>query len=45
MLKYDPLFDNIRKEEPFQNILLNIEAKYLAEHERVKKWLEENNML
>jgi tetratricopeptide (TPR) repeat protein len=43
--KHDPLFNNIRNEERFQKILQNIEAKYQAEHERVKKWLEENNML
>jgi tetratricopeptide (TPR) repeat protein len=44
-LKYDLLFDSIRNEERFQKILQNVEAKYQAEHDRVKKWLEENNML
>ena len=39
--KHDPLFDSIRNEERFQKILQNMEAKYQAEHERVKKWLEE----
>ncbi len=39
--KNDPLFDSIRSEERFQKILQNMEAKYQAEHERVKKWLEE----
>jgi len=43
--KNDPLFDNIRNEEQFQQILRNMEAKYQAEHERVKKWLEEQGML
>jgi TolB-like protein len=43
--KYDPLFNSIRTEEPFQKILQNMEAKYQAEHERVKKWLEEQGML
>ena len=46
MLKQqDPLFDSIREEERFQKILQIIEAKYQAEHERVRKWLEENDML
>ena len=29
----------------FQQILGNVEAKYQAEHERVRKWLKENDML
>jgi TolB-like protein len=44
-LKYDLLFDSIRNEERFQKILQNVEAKYQAEHERVRKWLEEQGML
>jgi tetratricopeptide (TPR) repeat protein len=43
--KHDPLFASIRNEERFQKILQNMEAKYQAEHERVKKWLVEQNML
>jgi TolB-like protein/Tfp pilus assembly protein PilF len=43
--KQDPLFDSIRNEERFQKILQNMEAKYQAEHERVRKWLEEQGML
>jgi TolB-like protein len=43
--KYDLLFDSIRNEERFQKIQQNIEAKYMAEHERVRKWLEEQGML
>jgi tetratricopeptide (TPR) repeat protein len=43
--KYDPLFDSIRNEERFQKILQNMEAKYQAEHEGVRKWLEEQGML
>jgi len=38
------LFDSIREEERFQKILLNMEAKYQAEHERVRKWLEEQDL-
>ena len=44
-IKYDCLFDSIRNEERFQKILQNVEAKYQAEHERVRNWLEEQGML
>jgi tetratricopeptide (TPR) repeat protein len=44
MFKHDPLFDTIREEERFQAILRDVEAKYQAEHERVRKWLEEQGM-
>ncbi len=44
-IKGDPLLDNIRDEPEFQQILQDVEAKYQAEHERVRKWLEENDML
>jgi tetratricopeptide (TPR) repeat protein len=45
LAKHDPLFESIRNEGRFQKILQNMEAKHQAEHERVRKWLEENNML
>jgi len=45
LIKHDPMFESIRNEERFQKILQNMEAKYQAEHERVKKWLEEQGML
>jgi TolB-like protein len=44
-IKTDPLFNSIRNEPEFQQILRDVEAKYQAEHERVKKWLEEQGML
>jgi len=44
-IKTDPLFDTIRNEQEFQQIVRDVEAKYQAEHERVKEWLEENDML
>lgn len=44
LLKNDPLFNNIRKEERFQKIQRNMESKYNAEHERVKKWLTEQEI-
>jgi TolB-like protein len=44
-IKTDPFFNSIRKEPEFQKIVTNLEFKYQAEHERVRKWLEENKML
>ena len=41
----DPLFDSIRDEPEFQQIVRDVEAKYQAEHERVRQWLEENDIL
>jgi hypothetical protein len=29
----------------YPQILNNVEAKYQAEHERVRQWLEENDIL
>jgi len=43
-LKHDPPLESIRSEERFQKILQNYEAKYQAEHERVRKWLEEQGV-
>ena len=45
LIKYDPLFDNIKSEKRFMKIIQNMEVKYQAEHERVRKWLEEQGML
>ena len=45
LIKTDPLFKSIRNELEFQQIVRDIEAKYQAEHERVRKWLEEQGML
>ncbi|MCX6254258.1 MAG: hypothetical protein NTV31_07245, partial [Bacteroidia bacterium] len=44
-IKDDPLFDSLRGEPEFQQIVRDVEAKYQAEHERVRKWLEEQGML
>jgi len=41
----DPRFESLRDEPEFQQIVLDMEAKYQAEHERVRQWLEENDML
>jgi TolB-like protein/Tfp pilus assembly protein PilF len=40
MLKTDPLFNSIRKELEFQQIVQDIETRYQTEHERIRKWLE-----
>jgi hypothetical protein len=45
MFKYDPLFSSIRGEPEFQRIVKEVEAKYQAEHERVRRWLEERGEL
>ena len=45
LFKIDPLFDNIRDEPEFQQIVRDVEAKYNEEQDRVRKWLEENDML
>jgi tetratricopeptide (TPR) repeat protein len=44
-LKHEPFFDKLRNEERFQKIVKDVESKYNSEHERVRKWLKENNML
>ena len=44
-LKNIPLFNSLRNKPEFQQILQDVEAKYQAEHERVRLWLEENDML
>jgi TolB-like protein len=44
-IKSDSLFNSIRNEPEFQQIVREMEAKLQAEHERVKKWLEEQGML
>jgi len=45
LINSDPLFDKIRDEPEFHQIVRDVEAKYQAELERVKQWLEENEML
>jgi len=44
-IRNDPLFDNIRNEPEFQQIVRDYVAKYQAEHDRVAKWLEDQGML
>lgn len=45
LIRNDPLFDSIRNDPEFQQMLLDYQIRYQADHERVRKWLEENNML
>ncbi|HSL88129.1 MAG TPA: hypothetical protein VK870_02380, partial [Ignavibacteriaceae bacterium] len=45
LIKLDPLFDSIRNDPEFLEIVRDIERKYQAEHERVRKWLEEKGKL
>jgi TolB-like protein/tetratricopeptide (TPR) repeat protein len=45
LIKRDPLLENLRGEPEFRRIVDDIETKYQAEHERVRKWLEEQGML
>ena len=45
LIKNDPLFDNMRNEPEFQQIVRDVNAKYQAEHERVRKWLEDQKLL
>ncbi len=45
LIKRDELLESLHDEPEFQQIVRDLEAKYQAEHERVRKWLEENDML
>ncbi len=44
-LKNLPLLDNLKDDPEFQNIIRDAESKYRSEHERVRKWLEEQGKL
>jgi tetratricopeptide (TPR) repeat protein len=44
-IKGNPIFNGIRDEPEFQQIVRDVESNHEAEHERVRKWLEENDML
>jgi hypothetical protein len=45
LIKNDLLFKSIRSEPEFQKIVKDMEDKYQAEHERVRKWLKEQGKL
>lgn len=44
-IKYDPLFDNMRNEPEFQQIVREMEVKRQTAHDRAGKLLEEQGML
>jgi len=44
LMKYDYFFNNIRHEPEFQQILAEIEAKYLTRYNQIKEWLIENDL-
>jgi len=41
LFRNDPLYNSIRHEDQFQKIQKRVESKHQAEHERVRKWLED----
>ena len=45
LLKNDPLFENIRDEPAFQQIVRDVEANFQEEHDRVMRWLEKNEIM
>jgi tetratricopeptide (TPR) repeat protein len=45
LIKSDSSLNSLRNEPEFKQIVSNLEAKYQAEHERVRKWLEEQGKL
>jgi TolB-like protein len=45
LTKHDPFLTSIRDEPRFRQIVHNVEARYLAAHERIGVWLEENKLL
>lgn len=44
-LSTDPMLESIRNGAEFQEISNDLGIKYQAEHERIRQWLEENDML
>jgi tetratricopeptide (TPR) repeat protein len=44
LLKDDPFFDKLRDEAEFQNILKDMEAASMVERQKIREWLEENNL-
>ena len=41
----DPMFESIRDETEFHEIVREIEVRYQTEHERVRQWLEDNDVV
>lgn len=45
LIHNDPLFNGIRDEPEFQQVVRDVEARFQVRHEKIKKWLDENDML
>jgi len=45
IIKHNPMYDQLRDEERFQKIVEHVEARYQAEHERVREWLGKTGRL
>jgi tetratricopeptide (TPR) repeat protein len=45
LVRHDPLLNSLRNDREFQQILLDVQTKYEEDHEKLRKWLEENKML
>jgi tetratricopeptide (TPR) repeat protein len=45
LIKDDPMFESIRSEPRFQEIVRHVEEKFQNEHNRVLDWLEEEDLL
>ena len=45
LAKNDPMFNNIRDEPRFQELIQSLENKNRVKREEVSAWLEENDML
>lgn len=41
----DPLFDGIRDDTEFMQIVRDVGRKYRAQHATIEQWLEENGLL
>ena len=44
-LSTDPMVESIRKDPEFQQIANDLRIRYQADQERIRQWLEENDML
>lgn len=44
LVQVDPLFNSLRGEERFEEFVNEVQIKYSKEHQRVKNWLEEQNI-
>lgn len=44
-IKNNPLFSGIRNEPEFKQIVSELEDRYLTEHEKMRKWMEEREKI